>query len=74
MNENKKGYWVYSVCVVTAVICLLAYFGYLVYDLVLKLAEKDFSNNTVVQALITLIITTSLFNDFVDCLQKNIVK
>lgn len=57
MNENKKGYWIYSIVVVVLGIGLFAFLGYLIYDLILKLAEKDFSNNTVIQALITLIIT-----------------
>lgn len=57
MNENKKGYWIYSIVVVALGIALFAFLGYLIYDLILKLAEKDFSNNTVIQALITLIIT-----------------
>ena len=29
----------------------------MIYDLFIKLSEKDFSNNTVVQALITLVVT-----------------
>ena len=29
----------------------------MIYDLIIKLSEKDFSNNTVVQALITLVVT-----------------
>lgn len=57
MNENKKGYWIYSIVVVLIGMALFAFLGYLIYDLILKLAEKDFSNNTVIQALITLIIT-----------------
>lgn len=57
MNENKKGYWVYSVLVVLFFILLIAFAFYLIYDLIIKLADKDFSNNTVIQALITLIVT-----------------
>lgn len=57
MNENKKGYWIYSVIAVIIGMLLLAFIGYLIYDLILKLSDKDFSNNTVIQALITLIIT-----------------
>lgn len=34
--------------------------AYLVYDLIIKLADKDYTNNTVIQALITLIITVFL--------------
>ena len=57
MNENKKGYWIYSTIVVIFFVILFAFLGYLIKDLILKLAEKDFSNNTVIQALITLIVT-----------------
>lgn len=59
MDENiaKKGYWIYSTFVVIFGLSLFAFLGYLLYDLVIKLSEKDFSNNTVIQALITLIIT-----------------
>ncbi len=57
MNENKKGYYLYSIVAVVVGMGLFAFLGWLIYDLVLKLSEKDFSSNTVVQALITLIIT-----------------
>ena len=57
MNENKKGYYVYSCIAVIFGMGLFAFFGWLIYDLILKLSNQDFSNNTVVQALITLIIT-----------------
>ena len=57
MNENKRGYWIYSIVAVIFGMLLFALLGYLIYDLILKLSVKDFSNNTVVQALITLIIT-----------------
>ena len=57
MNENKKGYYVYSCIAVVFGIALFAFFGWLIYDLILKLSNQDFSNNTIVQALITLIIT-----------------
>ena len=57
MNENKRGYWIYSIIAIIVGMALVAFIGYLIYDLILKLADKDFSNNTVIQALITLIIT-----------------
>ncbi len=57
MNENKKEYWIYSIIAIIIGMSLFAFIGYLIYDLILKLADKDFSNNTVIQALITLIIT-----------------
>lgn len=52
----KKGYWIYSVIAIIFGFGLFGWFGYLVYDLIIKLSEKDFSNNTVIQALITLIV------------------
>ena len=57
MNDNKKGYYVYSCVAVFFGMALFAFLGWLIYDLILKLSNQDFSNNTVVQALITLIIT-----------------
>lgn len=57
MNIEKKGYWIYSVIAIIFGFGLFGWFGYLVYDLIIKLSEKDFSNNTVIQALITLIVT-----------------
>ena len=57
MNEKKKGYYVYSCIAVFFGMALFAFFGWLIYDLILKLSKQDLSNNTVVQALITLIIT-----------------
>ena len=57
-NEiEKKGYWIYSTITIIIGFSLFAFWGYLIYDLIVKLSDKDFSNNTVVQALITLIIT-----------------
>lgn len=59
MNEKEKnvGYWVYSTIAVLAGFGLLFLFGFMIYDLILKLATQDFSNNTVIQALITLVVT-----------------
>lgn len=59
MNEDIyiKGYWFYSCIAIIFGIALFTFVGYLIYDLVIKLSEKDFSNNIVVQALITLVIT-----------------
>lgn len=57
MQTDKKGYWIYSIVVVIVGFALFGLFGYLIYDLIIKLADKDFSNNTVIQALITLVIT-----------------
>ena len=57
MNNEKKGYWIYSIIAIIFGFSLFGWIGYLIYDLVIKLSEKDFSNNTVVQALITLVVT-----------------
>lgn len=57
MEVQKKGYWIYSIIAIIVGMALFAFIGYLIYDLIIKLADKDFSNNTLIQALITLIIT-----------------
>ena len=57
MNIEKKEYWIYSIVVAIIGFSLFALLGYLLYDLIIKLADKDFSNNTVIQALITLVTT-----------------
>lgn len=57
MNTEKKGYWVYSIVAIICGFGLFGFLAYLVHDLIIKLSVKDFSNNTVIQALITLIIT-----------------
>ncbi len=57
MKEKNKGYYIYSIIAVLAGFSLFGYAGYLLYDLIIKLSEKDFSNNTVIQALFTLFIT-----------------
>lgn len=57
MELSKKGYWIYSIIAIITGMVLFAFIVYLIYDLIIKLADKDFSNNTVIQALITLIIT-----------------
>ena len=57
MNENKKGYYIYSCVAVVFGMALFGFLAWLIYDLIFKLSGQDFSNNTVVQALITLIIT-----------------
>ena len=56
-NVEKKGYWIYSIIAIIIGFGLFAFWGYLIYDLIIKLSEKELSNNTVVQALITLVIT-----------------
>ena len=76
MNENKKGYWIYSIVAIIIGMSLFAFLGYLIYDLILKLADKDFSNNTVIQALITLIITVFIggyFEEFPHCFRRSVM-
>lgn len=74
MNENRKGYWVYSVITVIIFVILFAFFAWLIYDLIIRLSEKDFSNNTVVQALITLLITVFIGGFFSKWLEKRNIK
>ncbi|MPM76057.1 hypothetical protein SDC9_123052 [bioreactor metagenome] len=74
MNENKYGYWVYSIVAVTIGMGLFAFLGWLIYDLIIKLADKDFSNNTVIQALITLIITVFIGGYFSKWLENKNAK
>lgn len=74
MNENKKGYWIYSVVAIIVGMSLFAFWGYLIYDLVLKLSEKDFSNNTVVQALFSLVTTVFLGGYFTKVLERRNAK
>lgn len=74
MNENKKGYWIYSVIAIVIGMSLFAFWGYLLYDLVLKLSEKDFSNNTVVQALFSLVTTVFLGGYFTKILERRNAK
>lgn len=74
MNENKKGYWVYSVVAVIFGMALLAFIGWLIYDLIIKLSENDLSNNTIIQALITLLITVFIGGFFSKWLEKRNAK
>ena len=74
MNKNQKGYWIYSVVAVIFGMALLAFVAYLIYNTVIKLSERDFSNNTVVQALITLFITVFLGGYFSKWLERRNAK
>ena len=69
MNENKKGYYIYSIFAVIFGMGLFAFLFWLIYDLILKLSDKDFSNNTVIQALITLVITVFIGGYFSKALE-----
>lgn len=57
MKETQKGYWIYSVIAIIFGMRLFAFFAYLLYDLIVKLATTEISNDTLIQSLITLIIT-----------------
>lgn len=72
--KNNKGYWIYSIVAIIFGIGLFALVAYLIYDLIIKLSEKDFSNNTVIQALITLIITVFLGGYFSKWLERRNTK
>ena len=74
MNENKKGYWIYSTIVAIIAFGLFGFWGYLIYDLVIKLSEQDFSNNTVVQALFSLVTTVFLGGYFTKILERRNAK
>lgn len=74
MSENKKGYWAYSVVAVIFGMALLAFIGWLIYDLIIKLSENDLSNNTIIQALITLLITVFIGGFFSKWLEKRNAK
>ena len=74
MNENKKGYWIYSVIAIIVGMGLFAFWAYLIYDLILKLAKQDLSNNTVIQSLITLVTTVFLGGYFSKWLERRNAK
>lgn len=57
MKETQKGYWIYSVIAIIFGMGLFAFFAYLLYNLIVKLATTEISNDTLIQSLITLIIT-----------------
>ena len=57
MNNDKRGYYIYSTIVALFGFILFGFLAYFIYDLFIKLSAQDFSNNTVVQALLTLFIT-----------------
>lgn len=71
---EKKGYWIYSIVAIIFGMALFGFFGYLLYDLILKLANEDFSNNTVIQALITLIVTVFIGGYFSKFLEHKFSK
>lgn len=74
MNENKKGYWIYSVIAIIVGVGLFAFWAYLIYDLILKLAKQDLSNNTMIQSLITLVTTVFLGGYFSKWLERRNAK
>jgi|GEM_PF-2389749 hypothetical protein len=74
MNENKQGYWAYSIIAVLVGMGLLGFLGWLICDLINKLADKDLSNNTVIQAILTLIITVFIGGFFSKWLESRNAK
>lgn len=74
MNKNQKGYWIYSVVAVIFGMALFAFVAYLIYNTIIKLSERDFSNNTVVQALITLFVTVFIGGYFSKWLERRNAK
>lgn len=74
MNTEKKGYWVYSIVAIISGLVFFGFLAYLIYDLVIKLSVKDFSNNTVVQAFITLITTVFIGGYFSKWLENRNAK
>ena len=74
MDEYKKGYWVYSSIAIIVVLLLFAFWGYLIYDLVIRLSKQDFSNNTIIQSLVTLVITVFLGGYFSKWLERRNAK
>ncbi|MDU4892360.1 MAG: hypothetical protein E6344_18735 [Clostridium sp.] len=74
MNVEKKGYWFYCTITVIWGFGLFGFLAYLVYDLIIKLSVKDFSNNTVIQALITLITTVFIGGYFSKWLESKNAK
>lgn len=74
MNTEKKGYWVYSIVAIISGLVFFGFLAYLIYDLIIKLSVKDFSNNTVVQAFITLITTVFIGGYFSKWLENRNAK
>ena len=70
MKEDKKGYWVYSGFAIILGMTLFGVIAYLIYDLILKLATTQITNSTLVQSLITLIITIFLGGYFSENLKQ----
>lgn len=73
-KEKNVGYWVYSTIAVLAGFGLFFLFGFMIYDLILRLAAQDFSNNTVIQALITLVVTVFIGGYFSKWLERRNTK
>lgn len=56
-HGTHSGYYIYSTMAIIGFILLIAFVCYLVYDLLIKLTSQEISNATLVQAVITLLIT-----------------
>ncbi|TCK98026.1 hypothetical protein EDC19_0437 [Natranaerovirga hydrolytica] len=59
-NRENKGYYVYSSIAIIGFLVIIAFVFYLVYDLLVKLSMDQFTNSTVLQSIIALIITVFL--------------
>lgn len=60
MKENRNGYYLYSTAAILGFLALFAYVFYLGHDLLVKLSMDEFTNSTVLQSMIALIITVFL--------------
>lgn len=74
METNKdikrhSGYYVYSIFAIIAGCLLLAFIGYLLYDLFFSLATKEITNLTLIQGILTLLITIFLGGYFTKWLE-----
>lgn len=63
-NQQNKMYYVYSIFAVVFGMLLLALLAYFIYDIFLKLATNKFNNITLIQTIITLILTIFLGGAF----------
>lgn len=60
MNENKKGYWIYSTIVVIFSISFFAYALWLICYLIYKLSTAPITNGIILQSIVTLFMTVIL--------------
>lgn len=72
--KNSKGYWIYCIFVILAFAGLLAFVAWLIYYIIIYLSNKDFSNNTIVQAILTLVVTVIIGGFFSKWLEHKYTK